>query len=328
MSVAGYPIAPDPAVEWTGAKRRYDLIREAVIVLVVVTVLTLTFSAVFSSPDEKPLTVATWASAVPRDFLATALSELDGTSGVATYGPPYTHVAGAGQNIIGSLSIQRAIGVRIAIDPARAFVLGPLSIPATTDLQLHSALAEYQNASESQRQAWTKAYSDALDNSSFVSGQLVLAPASYGPVAPLMSNLLLMARSGALDGALISTSRFYQTNFTKSLLFLADGSYLENMAGRQNLQGSQWGMMNETGNYPGQAWLWLYTFWYQIPPFATSENADAQIWALMGLLSVGFVLLPFIPGVRSIPRFIPIYRLMWRDYYRVAEGRSTRRPTA
>ena len=31
-------------------------------------------------------------------------------------------------------------------------------------------------------------------------------------------------------------------------------------------------MMNETGNYPGQAWLWLYTFWYQIPPFSSSGN--------------------------------------------------------
>ena len=36
-------------------------------------------------------------------------------------------------------------------------------------------------------------------------------------------------------------------------------------------------MMNETGSYPGQVWLWLYTFWYQIAPFNTSDNADAQI---------------------------------------------------
>jgi hypothetical protein len=35
-------------------------------------------------------------------------------------------------------------------------------------------------------------------------------------------------------------------------------------------------MMNETGSYPGQVWLWLYTFWYQIP----------------------------------------IYKLIWRDHYR------------
>jgi hypothetical protein len=125
-----------------------------------------------------------------------------------------------------------------------------------------------------------------------------------------------MARSGALDGALISTDRFYQTNFTKSLLFLSDGGFLESLASQQNLLGSQWGMMNETGNYPGQAWLWLYTFWYQVPPFSTSDNADAQIWALMAIFSVGLVGLPFIPGVRSLPRLIPLYRLIWRDYYR------------
>ena len=37
-------------------------------------------------------------------------------------------------------------------------------------------------------------------------------------------------------------------------------------------------MMNETGSYPGQAWLWLYTFWYQIKPFSTSANADVLVW--------------------------------------------------
>ena len=50
----------------------------------------------------------------------------------------------------------------------------------------------------------------------------------------LMANLLAMARSGALDGALISTSRFYQTNFTKALLFLSDGSYLAEPAPRSS----------------------------------------------------------------------------------------------
>ena len=88
-----------------------------------------------------------------------------------------------------------------------------------------------------------------------------------------------------------------------------------------NLGGDQWGMMNEVGNYPGQPWMWLYTFWYQVKPFSTSGNADALVWGLMMLLTVGFVLIPFIPGVRSIPRWIPIHRLIWRDYYRgIREG--------
>jgi hypothetical protein len=292
-----------------------------VIAIVAVTLLTLILSAVFSSPDVRPVTVAGWAKADPADFMATALSELDGTSGVATYGPPYTHVAGAGQNIIGHISIQKAIGVQIPIDPARAFVLGPLSIPAQTDPQLAAALQTYETASAAQQQRWTTAYGKALAGAKFRSGSPTVPAGSYGPVSTMLAGLLTNARSGGLDGALISTARFYQTNFTKSLLFLADGGYLKSLAQQQHLLGSQWGMMNETGNYPGQAWLWLYSFWYQIKPFSTSANADAQIWAIMALLSLALVFLPFIPGVRSLPKRLRVYRLIWRDYYRQAEGR-------
>jgi hypothetical protein len=319
VSAVPYPKHPDPSVEWSGAKRRYDLVKEATIALVAVTLLTVAFSVIFSSPDVRPVTVSSWATHAPQDFLATALSELDGTSGVATYGPPYTHVPGAGQNIIGHISIQRAIGVQIPIETANAFVLGPLSIPAQSSPKLATALAAYRHATSQQRKAWTDAFGQALAHARYLPGAIALAPRSYGPVLVLMDNLYVMARSGALDGALVSTARFYQTNFTKSLLFLSDGTYLEDLAGQQNLQGSQWGMMNETGNYPGQAWLWLYTFWYQVSPFSTSDNADAQIWALMGILSIALVGIPFIPGVRSLPRYLPVYKLIWRDYYRKAE---------
>jgi hypothetical protein len=125
-----------------------------------------------------------------------------------------------------------------------------------------------------------------------------------------------MARSGALDESLISNNDFYTTDFTKTLLFISDGSYLADIADKQHLSGSQWGMMNETGSYPGQAWLWLYSFWYQIPPFNTSENADSLVWALMMLLTALMIFVPFIPGIRSIPRKTRVYRLIWRDHYK------------
>jgi hypothetical protein len=307
MSAVGYPLAPDPSVEWTGAKRRYDLVKEAVLAFVVVLGLVALLSAVFSSPDVPPVTIAQWASKSPQDFLATAVTELDGTSGVATYGPPYTQVPGAGQNVIGGFSPARLIGVQIPINTARAFVLSPLAVPAQSNPALGKALRLYERASSAQQQRWTQAYEKKL-------------VAASGPVATMMSQLLRMAQSGGLDGVLNSTSHFYPTNATKALLFLTDGSYLESLAEQQHLLGSQWGMMNETGNYPGQAWLWLYTFWYQIKPFSTSANADAQIWGIMGILSIAFVLLPFIPGLRSIPRWIPLYKLIWRDYYREARA--------
>ena len=132
----------------------------------------------------------------------------------------------------------------------------------------------------------------------------------------MLDRLLVMAQSGGLDGALLSQKQFFATDYTKPLLFIADGTYLEDKARGQHLGGDQWGMMNETGNYPGQAWLWLYTFWYQVSPFSTSGNADALVWGLMALLSLVFICVPFIPGLRSIPRWIPVHRLIWRDYYR------------
>ena len=79
-------------------------------------------------------------------------------------------------------------------------------------------------------------------------------------------------------------------------------------------------MMNETGSYPGQVWLWLYTFWYQIAPFNTSDNADAQILLLMMVLSLAFICIPFIPGLRSLPRHLGVHRVIWRDHYRRVEG--------
>jgi hypothetical protein len=75
-------------------------------------------------------------------------------------------------------------------------------------------------------------------------------------------------------------------------------------------------IQDRLSNYPGQAWLWLYTFWYQVKPFSTSGNADALVWSLMALRTAIFVFVPFILGLRSIPRLVPVYRLIWRRYYR------------
>jgi hypothetical protein len=57
----------------------------------------------------------------------------------------------------------------------------------------------------------------------------------------------------------------------------------------------------ETGSYPGQPWLWLYTLWYQIPRFSTSANVDMIAVYLTGIATLLLLLVPFIPGLRDIP---------------------------
>ena len=292
-------------------KRPYDLVKEFVVALTVVSLLTVALAAIFSSPDEKPITMARWAASAPADVVATATGELAGTTTSATYGPPYNHAA-TGQTVLG-VPLQKWGGVRIPVSSAD-LVLQPLeSLPARPGVAL--ARRRWRAEDAAQRTAWATAYSDALAAAPGGDPAQV-EPGAYGPVPALDAAFLGVARSGGLEGSLTSSGNFYGGDATRSLLLLADGAYLEDLATAQHLGGDQWGMMNETGNYPGQPWMWLYTFWYQVKPFSTSDNADAQVWALMMVLTLGLMFLPLIPGLRDIPRWVPVHRLIWRRYYR------------
>ena len=294
--------------------RRYDLVKEFVIALVVVTVLSLGLAAIFSSPDEKAITMSGWAKADPDNLVTTAASELAGTTTSATYGAPYNSAA-EGQKL-GPIPLQKLGGVRVPVDSAD-LVLGPLS-NVSGDPKLSAALAHWKAATPEQQTRWATAYTDAIGTAAAdgepatgAGGEVgkVAASGGYGPVPALSTALLGLAKAGGLEGALTSSGNFYGGDQTRSLLLLSDGAYLEDQAVAQNLGGDQWGMMNEVGNAPGQPWMWLYTFWYQVKPFSTSDNADAEVWGLMMLLTLLLMFVPFIPGLRSIPRWIPIHRL-------------------
>ena len=291
--------------------RRYDIVKEFVVALVVVLLATFALAAVFGAPDDKPATLQSWAKADPADFQSTAFAELDGSSTTAGYGP--TDNNEAEDQKIGLIGLAKAVGVHHRSYTANDFVLTPLTnAPQNPDVS--AALTQYKNATPDQQAAYRKTFSDAMDAAKGDPTQI--PPGTAGPVQVMLNRLLGQAQAGSLDGQLLSQGDFYQTDYTKPLLFLNDGTYLAGLATAKHLSGNQWGMMNETGNYPGQAWLWLYTFWYQISPFNHSGNADALIWGLMALLTLAFILIPFIPGVRSVPRYIPIYRVIWRDHYR------------
>jgi hypothetical protein len=310
VTTAPAPVAV--AAGWTGPTRRYDIVKEFTIAFAVVTVLTILLSLLFSSPDDRSVTFQRWAKADPTDFVTTALSQLDGTSGTATYGPPYNTVSGAGQKI-GPIALQSGMGVQIPINTPDDFVLKPLAALAPPGTAAYAGLQAWNAATPKQQAAWTTAYSDALAKAGDVTK---VPPGPYGPVPAMMNGMYIAATTGALDAVLTSGGNFFQTDYTKPLLFLADGSYLPNLAQAQHLAGDQWGMMNETGNWPGQPWLWLYTFWYQIKPFSTSGNADALVWSVMAILSLALVCVPFIPALRSLPRYLGVHRLIWRDWYR------------
>ena len=311
-------IAAADAAPWRGPNRRYDILKEGAIASVIVLALTLGLAGLLSSPNVPQVTIATWARLAPADFLATAATELNGTSETATYGPPYNNQNGSTQSLL--FAPAKITGITQPVNAAQDFVIGPQSALAPTDPAIAAPLATYRSAPPAQQLKWANAYATAVQKVKFVNEAPVVPAASDGPVPALLANELTLARSGALDTDLLSQQPFYGTNFTKPLLFIEDGQYFGNKAMAMGLTGSQWGVMNETGSYPGQPWLWLYTLWYQVPGWTNSANIDMIAIYMTGLGTVLLLCVPFIPGLRDIPRLIPVHRLIWRSWYRSVPG--------
>ena len=252
-----------------------------------------------------------WAKVAPADFLGTAATELDGTGLAASYGPPYNNGT-AGVQQVGPINWQKLSGVTQPVNAAQDFVVTPLKKLAPFSPALSAALPTYTSAPAAQQQKWATAYGNAVTKVKFVNGTPVVPSASDGPVPVMMASELNMARSGALDSDLLAERQFYGTDFTKPLLFIADGAYYANLAQAMHLTGDQWGVMNETGSYPGQPWLWLYQLWYHVAPFSNSASVDVWAVYLTGIATLLLLAIPFIPGLRDVPRLIPVHRLIWR----------------
>jgi hypothetical protein len=305
----------------------YDLVKELALALVGVGALVLLLAAFLSSPDVAPVTIADWAKSDPVDLVTTAAGELGGSTTTAGYGQPYNATPDAAQTW-GPIAPQAWFGVRIPVDAADAFVLQPLERASYSNTELGAALTTWHAATADQQAGWLDTYTKALAAATVTDGKVSVADGDYGPLPIMMSNLLGIAQSGGLDGLLVINGRFYQTDYTQPLLFMGDGGYLDGLAEQANLTGSLWGMMNETGQYPGQTWLWLYTMWYQVFPFTSESgflglneaNADLGIIILMTALTIALALVPLIPILRDIPRWIPIHRLIWREYYSTPTG--------
>ena len=294
--------------------RPYDLIKEGVIVLSVVTVIVLIFSAVLSSPDYPTITGKAVATKQPVAYVQTCADILAGQSGVQNYGPPYSNDNANAQEIAG-IAPATWWGVKTPVDPTEDFILKPLERMSVIDPQITGDISTYRNAFSDQQQQWVSAYLSALDNATVKNGNVVVAPGNYGPVEPMMNAMLTLGRSGLLEGALESSSSLpFSLDYTFSLLFFQD-NVDESVAEKLDMIDSEWGVAHETGNYPGSWWLWPYSFWYQIPPMNSSDNGDIQAIAIFVVLFLVLMFLPFIPGLRSIPRFLFIYRIIWRDWY-------------
>ena len=312
---------------WTGPNRHYDILKEGGIALLVVTILVVVLAALFSSPDDPALTFKGWAGDAPDNLYAVTVQQLAGTSGTATYGPPYN--SNSDGVSLGPLTLQKWGGVTHPIDTANDFVITPLSSQVQPN-DVTAALKLWTAATPDQQTKWATDYDTAIQATADDNGDLHLdkvAAGDYGPVPDLAKGVVAMALSGAYDNALTGQGQFFQTDQTKQLLLLGDGSYMDDRATSLHLQGNQWGMMEEAGDWPGQQWLAFASVWYQLPVFnaadsdtgftrTLTDNADVIIASILVLLLGTFLFTPYIPVLRDLPRWIPLHRLVWKDYYK------------
>src|SRR5690242_2926108 len=264
---------------WRGPTRRYDILKEGTIATAVILVLTFGLAALLSSPDIPSVTVKSWVQVDPGGFLATAATELNGTSGTATLGPPYNNNADPQRVLIAPGGWA---GVRQPIDTAQVFVLGPLASATANDPAVAAALAAYKAAPDALQNKWATNYVNAAPKVKFVNGRPVMPPGLYGPVPVMLASELTLGRSGAIDTDLLAQRQFYGTDFTKP---------------------------------------WLFQMWYHMQPgWGNSDNIDLIAILMTGLATLLLLFIPFIPGLRDIPRWIPVHRLVWRDWNRRSAG--------
>ncbi len=296
----------------------YDLVRELTLATAGVGVAVLVLAAVFSTPDVPSLSAKQVAQQDPLLLIRTELNALSGQSAIATYGPPYNHGTQSVQ-AIGNFSPQAWSGVQIPVDPAYTEVIRPLERMKWIDPAISGILATWTQASESQQSTWVANVQRVLPRATVEGGKLILPAAvhgSYGPVVAITNDYLALANSGLLEAAIDGEQGSSPiVNRTKSLLLLqgaADSTYAQKL----NMLGENWGVIKETGNYPGAVWLWYYTLLYQIPPYNSSSAADLLVVLTVITVTGILMLIPFIPGLRSIPRLVGVYKLIWRRHYR------------
>ena len=305
--------------------RPYDMLREGLIVLGFIAILAILLAAIFSSPDYPTARGEDVAKLQPTAFLQTTANILAGNSEIQTYGPPYTSDNQNAQAVLG-LAPATWFGVSTPLDPKQDFVLNPLTRISVLNKDLDAALQVYKTATADQQQAWLKAYMAGLDTATVDNDVVKMPDGDYGPVPTMMNSMLDLGRAGLLSGALDGNLQLpYTLDFTRSLLYFQE-DVDHSVANSLNMLGEQWGISHETGSYPGAWWLWPYTLLYQIPPMSTSDNGDLQVVAIVLVMLLIVLFMPFIPILNRLPRWLRLYRIIWRDWYRHEQLDSTSPP--
>jgi hypothetical protein len=206
--------------------------------------------------------------------------------------------------------------------PGQVFVIGPLtSFAPLLGGNVAAALARYRAASASQQAAWADNYLKALDTitpSSMEGGMgTAMSPdyakigtlhGNFGPVPTLVQADVQLAQAGHLEQYLEAREPGHTLHL--ATIWLYDHPKMLNDAVANGLTDDQWGMVKERGYNVGPWYLILPAIIHVEFPNGVTGTGFV-LWNLLFALIFIFVL-PLVPGVRSLPRKLRLYRLIAR----------------
>ena len=202
--------------------------------------------------------------------------------------------------------------------PGQMFVIGPLgSFAPLLGGNVAAALAAWRAATASQQAAWANNYLMALGKitpSSMEGGMATAMSPDYskigrlhgnfGPVPALVKADVQLAQGGHLEQYLEGRDPGHTLHLVT--IWLYDHPKMLNDAVANGLTDDQWGMVKERG-YPVGPWYLIIPAIIHVKLPQGVTGTGFVLWNLLVALIFIFAL-PLVPGIRSLPRKLRLYR--------------------
>ena len=316
---------PDRDVEeWHGRYVPYDIVEGAIRraswrhVLLVLS----GWRSFCRPPTSPPVTIKSWSRHTPLDFARTAVTELARHEPDRHLRAPVQRTPGREARRSARSRSRASWGCTTRSTPRSDDVLEPLRTLPTDPVADGRDQAVHAAPRKTQQARGRTPTGTALTDARFGDGRLRHPTGNYGPVAE-HDRRVDDDGPERRPGRRAARARSSSTGRTTPSRCCSSRTARTCRTSRpcQHLQGNQWGMMNETGNYPGQAWLWLYTLLVSGPAV---HDLDERRRPRLG--DHGGAHRPPCPraipaGRARHPRKIRIYRLIWRQHYRSLAAR-------
>ncbi len=250
----------------------------------------------FPSPFVPPVTIQWLAQTHPAMVAGTLVSELNYSSGTATYFDgidPYTFNT---RNVFVIVPYEQYMAASAGNNAATVFLSKNSTVQA----------ADISNA---------ELY---FENNGSISASMNLS----NPVISMVGTLVVMAQSGLYQDALMNGTHQYG-NQTLTLRFLSDTGYIDQKAGELGINLSDYGMVKDENGIPS-SFLLAPVNYLDNTILQNDPNQDRDNGLFLGLLMLVVISVPVMPFLNELPDRLKLYRLFW-NRFTIPEMRKAKR---